>query len=31
LIVKNEHIENSKEVILKYLKKHKIEKLINFD
>ncbi|MBT4961091.1 MAG: GIY-YIG nuclease family protein [Flavobacteriaceae bacterium] len=31
LIVKNEYIENSKEVILKYLKKHKIEKLINFD
>ena len=31
LIVKNEQIENSKEVILKYLKKHKIEKLINFD
>ena len=31
LIVKNEYIENSKEVILKYLKKYKIEKLINFD
>ena len=31
LIVKNEYIENTKEVILKYLKKHKIEKLINFD
>jgi DNA polymerase-3 subunit epsilon len=31
LIVKNEYIENSKEVILKYLKKHKIEKLINVD
>lgn len=31
LIVKNEYIENSKEVILKYLKKHKIEKLINFE
>ena len=31
LIVKNDYIENSKEVILKYLKKHKIEKLINFD
>ena len=31
LIVKNEYIENSKEVILKYLKKNKIEKLINFD
>ena len=31
LIVKNEYIENSKEVILKYLKKHKIDKLINFD
>jgi len=31
LIVKNEYIENPKEVILKYLKKHKIEKLINFD
>ena len=31
LIVKNEYIENSKEVILKYLKKNKIEKLITFD
>ena len=31
LIVKNEYIENSKEVILKYVKKHKIEKLINVD
>ena len=31
LIVKNEYIENSKEVILKYIKKYKIEKLINFD
>ena len=31
LIVKNEYIENSKEVILKYLKKNKIEKLINFE
>ena len=31
LIVKNEYIENSKEVILKYLKKNKIEKLINLE
>ena len=31
LIVKNEYIENSKDVILKYLKKNKIEKLITFD
>ena len=31
LIIKNEYIENSKDIIIKYLKKNKIEKLINFD
>jgi DNA polymerase-3 subunit epsilon len=31
LIVKNEFIENSKEVILKYLKKNKIEKIVDFE
>ena len=31
LIFKNEYIENSKDIIIKYLKKNKIEKLINFD
>jgi DNA polymerase-3 subunit epsilon len=31
LIIKNEYIENSKDIIIKYLKKNKIEKLINFE
>ena len=30
-IIKNEYIENSKDIIIKYLKKNKIEKLINFE
>ena len=31
LIIKNEYVENSKDIIIKYLKKNKIEKLINFE
>jgi len=31
LIVKNENIDNSKELILKYLRKNKCEKIINLE